>query len=92
VAPADAEAIVALTQDRARVAVLRGENAGETLAHTAIARELRVLGAVPAAGATLRTTMKPPRGVAAEGLHVVAFVQERASRRVLGAATRPLVR
>jgi hypothetical protein len=81
----DAEAIVALTQSSARVAVPKGENAGSTLDHTAIARELRAIGAVPVQGARLETTVK-----AGKQLRVVAFVQERASRRVLGTQTRAL--
>ncbi len=88
---ADADAILALTQARARVSVPRGENAGSTLEHTAIARELRVAGAVPAQGATIKSIVKAPAGVAPGELRIVAFVQERASRRVLGTGTRALV-
>ncbi|HEY8075331.1 MAG TPA: DUF1223 domain-containing protein [Labilithrix sp.] len=88
---ADAEAVVALTQARVRVVVARGENGGSTLEHTAVARELRVAGSAPMQGATLRSIVKPPAGVAAGELRVVAFVQERASRRVLGTGTHPLV-
>lgn len=89
-AASDAEAVVALTQNAVRVAVARGENAGSTLEHTAVARELVVAGSAPAAGVTLKSSLKPPAGVAAEDLRVVAFVQERASRRILGTATRDL--
>lgn len=84
----DAQAVVALTQNVARVAVPRGENSGSTLEHTAIARDLVVVGAVPAAGGSLKTTMKPPSGVTAKDLRIIAFVQERGTRRVLGTATR----
>jgi hypothetical protein len=84
----DAEAVVVLTQNVARVDVKRGENGGSTLEHTAIARDLAVAGAVPAAGATVKATLKAPPGVAAKDLRIVAFVQERSARRVLGTATR----
>ncbi|HSO35503.1 MAG TPA: DUF1223 domain-containing protein [Labilithrix sp.] len=87
-AASDAEAVVALTQNVARVEIKRGENGGSTLEHTAIARELGIAGAVPAAGGTLKATVKPPAGVTAKDLRVVAFVQERASRRVIATATR----
>jgi hypothetical protein len=79
---ADAETLVAVTRSAAAVDVPRGENAGNRLAHTAIARDLRVLG--PAHGTVSTTVTGGP------DLRVVAFVQERASRRVLGTATRDL--
>ena len=85
---ADAEAIVALTQNVAKIDVKRGENGGNVLEHTAIARDLVVAGAVPIAGGTLKTTIKAPPGVAAKDLRLVAFVQERGSRKILGTATR----
>lgn len=84
----DSEAVVALTQNVARVVVQRGENGGSTLEHTAIARDLVIAGAVPAAGGSLKTTMKAPPGVTVKDLRIVAFVQERASRRVTATATR----
>ena len=73
------------------VAVPRGENAGSTLEHTAIARELRVAGPVPPQGGAVPTIVRAPAGVAPADLRIVAFVQERASRRVLGTGTRALV-
>lgn len=86
----DAEAVVVLTQNAVRVAVRGGENAGSTLEHTAVARELVVAGPAPTGGATLGSSLKPPAGVAAKDLRVVAFVQERGSRKILGTATRDL--
>ena len=68
----------------------KGENAGSTLEHTAIVRELVVAGATPAAGATLKASLKSPANVGAKDLRVVAFVQERGSRHVLGTATSDL--
>jgi hypothetical protein len=84
----DAEVLVALTQNVVKVAVPRGENAGKTLEHTAVTRQLVVVGPTPAAGATLKTSLKIPAGLAAKELRIVAFVQERGSRKVLGTATR----
>jgi hypothetical protein len=86
----DADVLVALTQNVARVVVKDGENAGSTLEHTAIARELGVAGPAAPAGGTLKTLVKVPTGVAPKDLRVVAFVQERKSRRVLGTMTRDL--
>ena len=92
-AAADAELVLAVVQDHATVHVPRGENAGRTLSHVAIARSLRVLGHVSRDGARVGARVQlpspiPPR--AATTFSVVAFVQERGSRRVLGAASSPL--
>jgi hypothetical protein len=89
-ASSDAELLVALTQNAVRVAVGRGENAGKTLDHTAVDRQLVVAGPTPASGATLTASLTVPEGLTARDVRVVAFVQERASRRVLGTATRDL--
>lgn len=92
-AAADAELVLAVVQDQARVAVPRGENGGRTLAHVGVARALRVLGPVPSSGAALQASLSRPSVVAApdgSGFSLVAFVQERASRRVLVTATTPL--
>ncbi len=84
----DAEVLVALTQNAVRVDVKRGENAGKVLEHTAVARRLVVAGPTSATGASLKASLEVPSGVATKELRVIAFVQERASRRVLGTATR----
>ena len=86
----DAEVLVALTQNAVRVDVKRGENAGKVLEHTAVARQLVVAGPTPASGGSLKTSLVVPSGVLPKDLRVVAFVQERASRRILGTATRDL--
>lgn len=79
-AVADSEIVIALVQARARIAVPRGENAGKALEHTAIVRKLEV---GPHATFTL------PNGLAANDVRIVAFLQERARRRILGAAQAP---
>jgi hypothetical protein len=89
-AATDADLLVAIAQRAARIAVPRGENAGRTLDHTAIARELRVLGPAAATGGSFATRVTPPKGLAAADARVVALVQERSSRRVLGASARAL--
>jgi hypothetical protein len=72
-----------LVQPHARVSVPRGENAGRTLDHTAIAREVRVLGEVeaPNTAAHLRAPIGPGRGNSA-----VVVLEQRMPRKVLGAA------
>jgi hypothetical protein len=84
----DAEVLVALTQNAVRVDVKRGENAGKMLEHTAVARQLLVAGPTAAAGGSLKASLKVPPGMAPKELRVVAFVQEHASRHILGSGTR----
>jgi hypothetical protein len=77
-----------LVQPRARVSVPRGENAGRTLEHTAIAREVRAIGEVKAsdASARVRSPVTSGRGYAA-----VVVLEQRTPRKVLGAAMIPLM-
>jgi hypothetical protein len=92
VPPADrgdvAEVILAITEDNLSSNVSRGENSGRKLAHTAVVREMRSLGrADPATKAfNSETTMAIAKGWKRDDLRAVVFVQERARRRVLGAA------
>jgi len=90
-AASDAELLVAIAQTAGRVAVPRGENAGSTLDHSAIARDVRVLTTINAQGGVAKTTIHPPAAVSGKAtFDVIAFVQERTSRRILGTAAVPL--
>lgn len=86
-AGADADVFLAITEDHLASNVSRGENAGRRLEHTAVVRELGVIGRLDAAG---RFQGKP--SVARDpawksgALYAVVFVQERGSRHILGAA------
>jgi hypothetical protein len=84
----EAEVILALTEDKLSSNVTRGENSGRKLAHTAVVREMRALGRVDPATKTFDSekTMAIADGWKRDDLRVVVFVQERAHRRVLGAA------
>ena len=88
VTPGDtAELLLAVTEDRLATDVPRGENAGRRLAHTAVVRELTIVGTVQP-GAPFET-VSPIRLKAdwkRNALHAVAFIQERKSRKVLGVA------
>ena len=82
-----AEVMLAITEDGLRSNVARGENAGRRLAHTAVVRQMRSLGAATSgqpftAGPPLTIDPRWKRS----DLSAVVFVQERAGRRVLGAA------
>jgi hypothetical protein len=76
----DAELVVATVTPAAHVTIPRGENAGRTVDHVAIARGLVTVGVVPRAGSTSRVL------VAKDAARLVVFVQEKGSRRVLGTA------
>ena len=71
--------------------VERGENAGRSLHHTGVVREMRPIGRMQH-DATLDAdaSVKLAPGWAIDRLTVVVFLQERTSRRVLGAASSPL--
>jgi hypothetical protein len=85
-----AAVVVALTQARAAVQILRGENAGKTLQHTAIVRALEAAGAVEARGGDVHATFHVPAGVSVNDLRVVAFVQRTGDHEIVGATdTRP---
>lgn len=76
-----AAVVLAVTEDPPASDVTRGENAGKTLAHLAVARELRVLGAVDGRG-RFDASARVPAGKGAR--HAFAFAQEQAAGRVLG--------
>jgi len=83
-----AEIIFAIAEDDLSSDVNRGENSGRRLAHTAVVREMRALGSVDQATNTFdsETTAMIAGGWKRDNLRLVVFVQERAHRRVLGAA------
>jgi hypothetical protein len=83
-----AEVLLAITEDALRTDVPRGENAGHTLAHAAIVRELSSLGNIDKQGGA-PFTAQPVVALGAKwqlkNLRAVVFVQQHDSRRVLGA-------
>ncbi len=76
-----ADVILAITEDGLSSSVGGGENAERTLEHVAVVRQLRVLG-VTSGGAFTAT---PTVGIGRQR-HAVVFVQERSSRRIVGAS------
>jgi hypothetical protein len=84
-----ADVLVAITQDRLVDEVARGENRGRHLAHSAVVRSLTAIGSVAGPGSAFTGTVSLP--VAApwktSDIRVVAFLQERGSRRILGAGS-----
>lgn len=86
-----AEVWVAVTEDGLQSTVNRGENAGHVLHHTATLRSLHKIGTadVSAPSASFRgdSRVKFESRWKPENLHVVVFVQEKKSRKILGAAS-----
>lgn len=84
-----AEVMLAITESNLHSNVERGENSGRRLTHTAVVRQLTSLGTV-AGGGREAFTASPVLSIAGEwkraNLRAVVFVQERQSRKVLGAA------
>jgi hypothetical protein len=88
-----AEVLLAITESGLRSSVSGGENAGRRLGHTAVVRKLMSLGSLNSQGGaqfTARPAIKIDRRWNRDSLKAVVFIQERASRRVLGVASAPL--
>ncbi len=80
-AAAGSDVVLAVVEDGLSSDVTRGENAGRTLAHTAVARALGVAGSVDARG---RFDAEVPVAAGPGARRVLAFAQEKKTRRVLG--------
>lgn len=84
-----AEVWLALTETGLHSAVTRGENAGEDLHHAAVVRSMRKIGEARGDGETSLAgdaSVSLQKEWKRENLKAVAFVQEKKSRRILGAA------
>jgi hypothetical protein len=90
VSPKDtAEVIVAITESGLHSSVKGGENNGKELQHSPVVREFRVIGTVGKTGEegfTAQPSVKLDAKWNAANLRAVVFVQEKKSRRILGAA------
>jgi hypothetical protein len=85
-----ADVVLALTQDGLSSNVTRGENGGRRLTHDAVARQLSVIGRInpeEELSFSAAPVINIPGDWNRKSIHVVVFVQERSSRRVLGAAS-----
>ena len=86
----DAEEVwLAITETGLHSSVTRGENAGEDLHHAAIVRLMRKVGEAKGDGETSFTgdvSVPLQKEWKRENLRAVLFVQEKKSRRILGAA------
>ena len=88
-----AEVWVAITETGLHSAVSGGENAGHDLHHAPVLRWLHKAGTANPNGATAfsgESDVKLDSGWKRQNLHAVAFVQEKRSHHILGAAAIPL--
>lgn len=82
-----AEVLLAITEGGLASDVSRGENSGRKLKHVGVVRSLTKLGEVGAGAFNTETSVTPDKAWRRENLRAVVFLQERASRRVVGAAS-----
>ena len=88
-----ADVLLAITESGLASDVARGENSGRRMAHTGVVRQLKGIGRIQRGAPARFATEIPLRLPAAwrrENLRAVVFVQDRASRRILGVAALPL--
>src|SRR6185369_5770966 len=78
---------LAITEDNLVSNVAKGENSGKKLEHQSVVRELKSIGTLnaPDKSGEIETTLQLKPNWKRENLKIVAFVQENASRRILGA-------
>lgn len=81
--------LIAIAEERAESHVTRGENAGRSLPHVAVVRELQPAGTVAASAEFAKDVSVPWKNVSGS-VRVVAFVQEQATRHIVGAAQQHL--
>jgi hypothetical protein len=82
----DAAVVLAVVEDGLSSQVTKGENAGRTLRHTAVVRALREVGRIPSGAADWTAEVPVKTDLSWKDPRLVAFVQERRSRRVLAVA------
>ena len=81
---------MAITETGLHSNVKAGENSGQDIYHAAVVRKMWKIGAVKQAGATSfsgDTEVKIDRAWKRENTHVVVFVQEKKSKKILGAGS-----
>jgi hypothetical protein len=82
-----ADVLLAITESGLQNSVTRGENTGRTLPHSGVVRRLSLVGAATKAGFSADQVIVLDKSWKRENLRAVVFVQERGSRRVIGAAS-----
>ena len=83
-----AQVLLAVVEDGLVSKVLRGENEGRTLPHTAVVRSLKGVGSIAASAAAWEAEVEVPADPSWKKTRVVVFVQDRETLRVLAAGSR----
>jgi hypothetical protein len=85
---ADADVFVAITETGLHSSVTAGENAGKALQHAAVLRRMDKIGVIRGKGNAFsgEARLKFESSWKRENLRVVAFVQDKKSRHIIGAA------
>lgn len=81
-----ADVLLAITESNLTSNVARGENHGRRLSHVGVVRKLYVIGNLPADSFTAEPIVSLDKNWRRKNLRAVVFVQERASKHVIGAA------
>lgn len=81
-----ANVFLAIAENNLSTSVKRGENGGKILAHTAVARQLRVIGSIEAEDTDFKTetTFQIPGAWKKENLKLVVFAQIEKTSRIIG--------
>jgi hypothetical protein len=89
-----AEVWLAVTESGLKSSVSRGENTGRKLSHSAVTRRLERIGEIEPGKSAFeaKRVARVEKDWKSGDLRIVVFVQERASRRVIGAASLRLER
>jgi len=87
----NADVMLAITEGNLLSHVLKGENAGRRLPHTAVVRSLRWVGqAKHGETFTAELDVPPQKSWKPADVRAVVFLQDKSSRKMLGAAEMPL--
>jgi len=80
------DVIAGVVEDRLTTNVLRGENRGRVLRHTAVTRTLGTIGTIPSTQSAFSQTLSTSidAGWKKPDLQAVVFVQNRMTRRIVG--------
>jgi len=81
-----AEVVLAITESGLSSTIGGGENAGRRLGHSAVVRQFTPLGTISGGAFRALPSLNLASGWRRENLSAVVFVQERGSRRIVGAA------
>jgi hypothetical protein len=86
-----AQVMLAITEDDLTTSVTRGENGGHVLHHSAVVRELQILGELNHGRFQRRISVKPAKDWKLKDLRLIAFVQLVPMGPIEGSAIIPLV-